>query len=319
MKQLLIILVFVTVNSFSQDFTKVDLTVKKYPKISSAEELATKINADFKTDIEKARAVFTWLAENIRYNLQEYYNPQKRSYSFSYSTELEKQQKLQALKDKLVSDTFKNKTGVCEEYAQSYKKVCDLLNIEAEVIKGYVRNTTSEINKIPKATNHAWNAVKINNKWLILDATWAAGYKYNNMWLKDFNDYFFNMPPNKMFKTHYPDDSIWVLRFGRMSIEEFFNQPIYGNYFLSLNAELVSPKSGVINVEKSKNVEIIFKNLDITSTIFYTFKGNRRGLKPKIITEENNQKLIFINPGKDTELVLFINRSDALKFKVNVY
>ena len=61
--------------------------------------------------------------------------------------------------DKLVADTFRNKTGVCEEYARSFKKICDLLEIKAAVITGSVRTDSNEIGNVTAEASHAWNAV----------------------------------------------------------------------------------------------------------------------------------------------------------------
>lgn len=318
MKQFLLFL-FISTSLCSQDFTKVDAKVLTYPRYSKVEQLANRIDKDFTTDIDKARAAFFWLAKNIRYNLKEYYNPRQRYYSFRYSSEAEKEQKLQAVKDKLIAATFKNKTGVCEEYAQSFKKICDLLGIEAAVISGYVRNSTREIGKIPNNTNHAWNAVKIDDKWIILDATWAAGHERNGKWIRQFNNYYFDVPKDKIFKTHFPEDNLWVFRFGRMTLQEFYNQPIYDDTLLKLSAELVSPQKGVINVKADQDIVLTFKNLDTRLLIFYTTKANRYAQKPVISTENNISKLIIKNPQRDTDLTLFINKSDALQFKVSVY
>ena len=318
MKQLLTLFLLCSISFHAQDYSKIDAKVLKYPRFSKVEKLATQIEKDFSTDRDKARAAFFWLTKNIRYNLKEFYNPRQRSYSFSYSTEEEKVQKLQAVKDKLVSDTFRNKTGVCEEYAQSFKKICDLLHIEAEVIKGNVRNDAREIGVIPNDTNHAWNAVKIDGNWLILDATWAAGYEYNGKWIRDFNEYFYNMPKNKIFKTHYPDDMVWILRFGRITPEEFYNQPIYSNTFLSLKADLVSPKTGIIKLKQSKNIKLKFKNLETDLLIFYTLKGERIAQKPTIKRENNITTLTIKNPNRNTDLVLYINKKDALHFKIKI-
>jgi len=315
MKQLLFFLFLIHFSTQSQDFTKVDALVKNYPRFSKVENLALQIEKDFTSDKEKARAAFFWLAKNIRYNLREYYNPKQRSYNFRYSSKEERKQKLQVFKDKLVAETFLNKTGVCEEYAQSFKKICDLLGLESEVIKGTVRNNPDEIGKYENDTNHVWNAVKLDNKWIVLDATWAAGYENNGRWIRKFNNYFYNIPKEKIFKTHFPEDSIWILRFGRITKREFYNQPIYGNSLLSSNASLISPKDGIINVNSSKEITLKFKNLDIKYIISYTFKGMRYSQKP-IITRENTISTLTIkNAQKNSELILYINRKAALQFK----
>ena len=185
---------------YSQDYSTVDSIVKLYPRYTKPQKLATRIANDFSNDTEKVRAIFKWLTLNIRYDLEKYYQPQA-SIQFNYSTEEEKQRKLQQITDKLVNKAFLTKMGVCEEYAQSFKKVADLLHIEALVIDGYVRNAAGEIGKVPSNSNHAWNAVRLDGKWIFLDATWSAGYVNNGRWRKDFNEYFFAMDPKKMSKT----------------------------------------------------------------------------------------------------------------------
>ena len=318
MKQLLFFFLLIPICAFSQNFKNVDNTVLSFPPFSKVEDLVHQIEQDFTSDTDKTRAAFFWLTKNIRYNLKELYNPKQRSYRFSYASETEKVNKLQAIKAKLVADTFKNKIGVCEEYAQSFKKICDLLNIEAKVIKGYVRNHSREIGTIAKDTNHAWNAVKVDGKWLILDATWAAGFEYNGKWIRKFNNYFFDMPSDKIFKTHYPEDKIWVLRFGRMSLKEFYNQPIYTKTFLALKADLISPKTGIISITPSEEIQLKFKNLDSSLLIFYTLKGERLAKKPIIKSENKSTTLTIKNPKRNTDLVVYINKEDALHFKIKV-
>lgn len=315
MKQLFFFLL-ISLSTFGQNFEKVDAKVTLYPKFSKAEDLANQINNDFTTDLEKARAAFFWLANNINYNLKEYYSPRQRRYSFRYSSEEEKNQKLQAIKDQLVVDTFKNKLGVCEEYAQSFKKVCDLLNIESEVIKGYVRNDAREIGNVPNRTNHAYNAVKIDDKWLILDATWAAGYENNGKWKRNFNPYFFDIPKDKIFKTHYPEEKIWVLRFGRMSLEEFYNQPIYSNHFLTSDASLLSPKNGIIPISSSNDILLKINNLEPITNVFYIVEGSRYFQKPLLSLENNTTVLSIKNPHRTGSLIVYINNKDALHFKL---
>ena len=318
MKQLLFFFLLLSFSIQSQDFTKVDAIVSKYPRFTKVEDLANKISTDFSSDENKARAAFYWLAKNIRYNLKEFYNPTQRSYKFSYSSELEKEQKLQALKDKLVRNTFLTKTGVCEEYAQSFKKVCDLLDIESEVLSGNVRSSYFDIGKLEDNTNHAWNAVKLNNQWIILDATWAAGYEMNGKWVRQFDNYFYNIPKEKILKTHYPEATLWMLRFGRMSLKEFYNQPIYGNIILNSKIELVSPKSGIIEVEPSKEISIKLKNLKNNISVYYKYNNQQYSKKPKIVVSKNISELKIPSPERNTELFLFFGSKPALQYKIKV-
>ena len=70
--KLFITLLLVCISSFlqAQNFKAVDEKVRTYPKnIVSSEQLAAQIEHDFSTDIDKVRAIYTWLATNITYDL----------------------------------------------------------------------------------------------------------------------------------------------------------------------------------------------------------------------------------------------------------
>lgn len=317
MKQLLLLFFFSSIVGYAQDFERVDNIVRSYPKYTKPQQLAEKINKDFKDDASKVRAAFRWLTYNIRYDLEEYYKP-KKVIQFRFTTEKERLEKIQAIRDKIVNDAFLSKMGVCEEYAQSFKKIADLLGIEAEVIKGYVRNSAQEIGRVPRSTNHAWNAVKVNNKWMILDATWAAGYIFNGKWVKDFNEYFYDVDKNKIGRTHYPDSRKWKLLLDHGSLESFYNQPIYSHGLLKKNVEVVSPTQGNIIVNRSKNVELTFKNLSSSDGIYYNYRGQRYSKRPSISFAGDRAIISIENPGRDTELILFINKKLALEYRVFV-
>ena len=86
-------LIFLLLNSifinftFSQKISEVDKIVAKYPKsFDSTEQLAERIEKDFDSDAERARAIYGWIAFNIRYDYNAYLNP-PRVQGFSYSTE----------------------------------------------------------------------------------------------------------------------------------------------------------------------------------------------------------------------------------------
>lgn len=315
MLRFLIILFFCSLSAYAQDFSSIGMKVDLYPSFSKVENLANQIDKDFDSDEEKVRATFYWLAKNIRYNLREFYNPKQRSYRFSYSSEAERLQKLQAIKDRLINKAFQTKLGVCEEYAQSFKKVCDLLGIEAHVIKGYVRINTSEIGAIPSSTNHAWNAVKLNGRFVVLDATWAAGYEFQNRWVRDFNPYYYDISNTDIFKTHYPKERLWILRLGRMAIDEFFNQPIFANSFLTSGATLESPKLGILQSDND-NFKFSFKNLPTTIKVAYAMPGMRYAQRANLTRINGVTSFTIPNPKRQSEVVIYFNQRDALYFRI---
>lgn len=60
-------------SSQTNKLTDVDKIMYSYSNINSIEELTKRIDYDFKTNIEKARALYTWISLNIRYKLKNPY------------------------------------------------------------------------------------------------------------------------------------------------------------------------------------------------------------------------------------------------------
>jgi len=314
MKQLFALVLFISFTIQAQEYASVDAKVIRYPAFTSAQSLANKINADFTNDDAKIRAAFRWLTQNIKYDLKEYYNPTSKQISFKYSNEADKQQKLQQFKDQVVAEMFSSRKSVCEGYAQSFKKICDLLDIEAVVIKGYARNTTGEIGTIPTASNHAWNAVKVGLTWKLIDATWAAGYAINNQWKKHFTAYFFNPKPSELLRTHYPDDINWQLIKSPLSKRSYANQPIIGQGFFSKNLQLISPNTGILQPKPTK---FLIKNLTKTHTVGFLFKGQKYGKRAAVIIENGVGSFSIDLKGKrNSELYIFIDSEIALEYKI---
>lgn len=315
MKQLLFFLFFTSLTVFSQDFSDIQEKVSSYPKLITAENLAKTIAKDFNSKELQVKAAFYWLTQNIRYDLEAFYNPKNKRVSFRYRDEAERLQKIREIKDNIVKETLRTRKGVCEGYAQSFAKICTLLNIENEVIKGYIRNTSREISRPRNSTNHAWNAVKINNKWRYLDATWAAGAVTNGKWQRRFNPYYYNIPKNKHFKTHFPADKLWQLRIGQMNLAEFYNQPIYDSSFLKSNIQLIAPQKGIANTTNNQ-IEIKLKNLKDNQRVMIGFLGYQFAVEPKIVRKNNISTLTIIPPEKAKELFVLVDREVMLEFLI---
>ena len=109
----LIVLLLAT-NAFAQDYSQVDLLVSSYPKsFSKAEDLAEKINKDFTKEDEKARAIFYWIASNIKYDVKTFYaQKNNRPVAFSFRTQEEKEAKQRQFKLDFALSASTSKTAV---------------------------------------------------------------------------------------------------------------------------------------------------------------------------------------------------------------
>ncbi|GFD92221.1 hypothetical protein KUL154_09540 [Alteromonas sp. KUL154] len=315
MKQLLFLFFLATTIVSAQDFSLIEEKVNGYSKINEVERLAQQIESDFKTNEQQVQAAFYWLSHNIRYDLDAFYRPKNKRISFRYRNEQEKLAKLQAIKDDIVNQTLLTRKAVCEGYAQTFAKICSILQIENEVIKGYIRNSSNDIANPKINSNHAWNAVKLNGKWIYIDATWAAGVVNNNRWQPLFNAYYYNIPKEKYFRTHFPEKTLWQLRIGRMNKKDFYNQPIYDASFLQSDLELISPLKGRLN--KNATIELKIKNIHPNQSIFLGYSGYRYTVKPDKISTKNNITTVTTTPlDNSKQLFLIVDKEVMLEFLI---
>src|SRR5262249_17993037 len=57
------------------------------------------------------------------------------------------------------------------------------------------------------ATNHAWNAVKLDGRWHLIDATWGAGSaEAKKGFVKALEEHWFLTPPDQFVLSHLPTD-----------------------------------------------------------------------------------------------------------------
>ena len=141
-------------------YNKVDSLMRGYKeKIKSVDDLykvVYYIRNTFNADSLRLRAAVIWITENIAYDIKAF---QKEDPSAA-----------------LLSYVIRNKKAICSGYASLVKFFCSSFNIDCEIVEGYGRTGKSKIvmNQSYLRSNHAWNSVKINNTWRLIDATWAA-------------------------------------------------------------------------------------------------------------------------------------------------
>ena len=178
-----------------------------YENIAS---LTRQLTAPFQTEEEKAEVIFAWIANHVRYDCKKFHNPERRRVTAAPKEELE--QKMLELRRKNAEKTAKHRKGVCQDYSELFKAMCDEAGIEAKVISGNARDFYKPFRN-PRDNPHAWNAVKIDGQWHLLDATWAAGYTNPEVtkFSRNIGPGFFKTPPEWFIQHHFPDDPAWQL------------------------------------------------------------------------------------------------------------
>lgn len=130
-----------------------ELTAGKQEAIQKkVAEVVGEIINDGMSDAEKEMAINTWLCENAVYDDAALENAEK--YSFT-------------MVDEEFYDSFTaygilvDGVGVCASYSAAFKLLADAAGLESIVVTGYLDGS------VP----HAWNKVKVEDNWYIVDST----------------------------------------------------------------------------------------------------------------------------------------------------
>ena len=95
---------------------------------------------------------------------------------------------------------------------------------------GYDVNTEQEKLK----ADHEWNAVKINGKWCLIDATWDAG---------ETNYTYFCTDPKCFVRDHLPEKTENQFLDKTIDLPTFHNLAWTSGLFCELNGEIIADKS----------------------------------------------------------------------------
>ena len=209
---------------------------KKYAKYPTT--LANRLVRNYNDDASKVIAISYWISKNIKYDV-------KALQSGSYFR-------------KTSNEVLKSKKAMCGEYAILFNEMCESVGVYSERVGGY----TKKFDLFPEdhlyRAEHAWSVVDIQNKWELMDLTWAAGYlkpkkqyvekilwllltrPYKIKWKfkKQYNEDWLYVPPEQMITSHFPEIDPFQLLNEPVKIEAFIANDISldGRYSIQKNA-----------------------------------------------------------------------------------
>lgn len=257
-----------------------------------------------KTDLEKVRAIWVWITNNISYDVGGYFSGNISTYD--------------------AQTAFQKKMGVCSGYASLFKQMCNIANIKCEVITGYAKGYSYNPSMTSVTqSNHAWNAIYINNRWYLLDSTWGSGYvDYNRKFIKDYEEFYFCTNPSFLIYTHYPEDPKWQLLQKQYDSVSFLNLLYVWPLFFKLGLQPISHPYAKIETNSS-NINIIFsvpfENVQLLSVSYFKNSG-KEAVKPSfnVIKEANSFKWNFtfnFNSKDEYFIYIFAGHKGDTRFK----
>lgn len=318
--RILIVLFFTFFHFVGYSQNVVDDLISKYPaKFNSYEELADKIKTDFSTDEDRARAAFAWIAMNVEYKTKGVNKIQKIRFSYTSDEDLQSQKK--QFRKKLALETIKSRKALCEGYATLYQEICRILNIECVLIPGTAKRFISEIGNANLPSNHAWNAVKINGKWKLVDITWAAGsVDYAKMeFIEEYTPAYFGSNPKEFAMKHYPDNEEWLFLTTSFSKKEFILQPAVFNKFIGKGYKIINPETGSISIKKGNEIKFSIENVPNGIPIAYHFRSEKFGQVVQATQTKN--RINFSVPtdyASNDELIIYFDNEPVIGYKITV-
>ena len=163
--------------------------------------LSETLTRNCNTDLEKARAIFAWITNNITYDMVSF--------------------KAGEYPDYHARAVLKSKLALCEGYARLFQALAIEAGLKSEIIRGYSKGYGYQPGDEFDVINHSWNAVEIDGQWYLLDATWAATSKNDTKIKQPVNEKYFLSEPELFLVDHLPEIPLWQLVDNPISLAEF--------------------------------------------------------------------------------------------------
>ncbi len=229
-------MVFISVSFAETDFSRIDNHADRAPNRlkKSIPALVNYLIRPAKSDLEKVRAIFRWITQNINYDVEAY---------FDHRLIVEDPKRI-----------IRRGKAVCGGYSELFNRLCKEAGIQSKLIGGWSKGYGERLTGRP---NHAWNAVKINYRWYLLDATWGAGHLDSGQkFVREFNNHYFLTDPEQLIYDHLPEDETWQLIKQAITRKQFSNLVLLRPAFFRNGLKLKSHLNSQITAKNELSVEI---------------------------------------------------------------
>jgi hypothetical protein len=272
MKKLLCIavcyLLYLNVHGQHPDFAKVDFrradSIADFHhgrELQQLRVLALDLTASLPTEVEKFRAIYTWVCKNVENDFRNSLHVEKKINRL-YHHKKKWSEWNQSFSREVFQKLLLEKKTICTGYAYLVKTLTNLIGIPCEIVDGYGRTSQSNVEEMG-LPNHSWNAVKLNGRWYLCDPTWSSGnsYAYGGIALFKFqyNPGYFLTEPEFFMMNHYPLDTQWLLTDSTYSKHDFVQAPLVYSAAFNYGITPVAPNNMHLNYAKNQAIHFTFE------------------------------------------------------------
>lgn len=198
-------------------YNKIDnkiFTFSKQQPNAPFDSITSFVNINFQNQEDRVRAYYTWIALNISYDV-EHLDELNLMQMFNVNRAGSTNQR--------TPDVLKSKKAVCEGYSNLMVDFCSASSIPCFLVCGYTKTPGGDIPEIL----HAWNVLRIDSAWTMVDITWSSGYiDFNHKYVKRFSNLYFTPKPKSFIKDHFPLDPMWQLLKNPFTKKDFENDSL---------------------------------------------------------------------------------------------
>ncbi|XP_061492569.1 kyphoscoliosis peptidase [Rhineura floridana] len=220
-----------------KDFEKLDAYATKVTAKSSVEDLVKTLLRVARTDLEKVRAIWTWICHHIEYDVVGFYNKDQQSFK--------------------PRDVLQSGKSICEGYAGLFEQMCSIAGVQCMNLSGYSKGHGYRTGQtFTGEYDHAWNAVYLDGRWHLVDSTWGSGSidECFSKFTFRYNEFYFLTHPALFINNHFPDNSNWQLLKPTVTLKQFESNMLYKSDFYKMGLLTALPETPVIQTVKGKVV-----------------------------------------------------------------
>jgi len=225
----------------SRNYTKKDRMIEQM-------NLAKKLYS--LTDMEAAYMVYKWEFQNLKYDC---YNFEHDWSKIDFSDD----------------GTYSSGVGVCDGFAKLYVAMCKGMGIDAYRVVGYSKGSLFTPGEIPDDSDHAWNAIRIDGRYYVLDVTWGIGSCNGEKYVPNLRDSYFCPKPEAMIRTHLPVDKKFQLVYPNLTLKQFVDSLMINMVFFENGMTKVTPDKAKFDSRGKFDVEIFYESSQVRNAFIY--------------------------------------------------
>lgn len=299
-----------TAQTGGHDFTKIDAYVKSLGPLTnmSMGTINNVVSNKFTDKIEKARAIYYWVAHHVAYDVKALRNSNQAKIT--------------------PAEVLKSRKTTSQGFAALFQDMCSSADIRCLTVDGFIKRTAQQIGEKADEVNHTWVVVQLGQspeEWYYADPALGSGNLSadNKEFIPDYSDAYFFTEKATFNLQHYPDNTAWKLGSAPKNKTDFFDLPVIKTAAMELEIKKCSPNDGKVKGKAEKPLKFSFtvKNADNITKVELGLGDKKRYKQEQIEFSNAGSALSFNYTFKQPysgPLVIVVNGKEFAQYYLDV-